>query len=55
MKETVLGSKLFIMENESIAYQLLGVGPRLNTFGRKEHLGREAYWLINLQGLQVPQ
>ena len=47
MRETVLGSKLFIDCSlwKMDAYQLLRVDQRLNTFCRKECLGREAYWL----------
>ena len=52
MKETVLGSKLFIGCSlwKLDAYHLLKVDLRLNTFCRKECPGREAYWL-NPQGL----
>ena len=55
MKETVLGSKLFIgcSLQKLDAYHLLKVDLRLNTFCRKECPGREAYWL-NPQGLQIP-
>jgi len=47
LRETVLGSKLLIMKMG--AHHLLRVDQRLNTFGRKESLGRETYWL-NPQG-----
>ena len=50
MRETVLGSKLFIdcSSWKMGAYHLLRVDQRLNTFCRKECLGREAYWLSPL-------
>ena len=47
MKETVLGSKLFIdcSSWKMGAYNLLKVDRRLNTFYRKECPGKQAYWL----------
>jgi hypothetical protein len=51
MKETVLGSKLFIDCSlwKMGAYHLLRVDQSLNTFCGKECPGRDAYWL-NPQG-----
>ena len=40
MEKTVRGSKLFIMENGCILYQLLREDPRLNTLCREEWKGK---------------
>jgi hypothetical protein len=52
MELTVLGFKLFIDCSllKIGTYQPFNVQQRLNTFYKKECLGREVYWLI-LQGL----
>lgn len=52
MRETVFGPRLFIAFSlwKMVAYPLLRVDQRLNTFRRKECPEREAYWL-NPQGL----
>ena len=49
-KETVLTSPNCLLMVEKDAYNLLRVDQKLNTFPRREYLGREACWL-DIKGL----